>query len=77
MSVFNPFLCCLSPFYLVVCHCFKAKLNFYPNMASRKPSKLSSQKQHVPINNTSNQPVDCKKTISLVLDNLNFDVSIP
>ena len=52
-------------------------LEFYPNMASRKPSNLSSHKpQHVPINNASNQSVHCKKTSSLVLDILNFDTSI-
>ena len=38
LSVFNPSLCCLLPFHLVLCRCFKAMslvgINFYPNRAS-------------------------------------------
>ena len=38
LSVFNPSLCCLSPFRLVLCHCFKAMLHV--RILPRPPSQM-------------------------------------
>jgi len=80
MSVFNPFLCCLSPFYLVLCHCFKAKLL----VGILTVTWLQENLQTFLVRNNNTYQLTilvvslyiAKKTSSFVLDNLNFEASI-
>ena len=38
LSVFNPSLCRLSPFHLILCHCFQAMLHV--RILPRRPSQI-------------------------------------